>query len=514
MTLSLGKWRFTSRVGCSLLIVAPVVGRLASSAYADDLLPDIETGTLQIDVEFVGDFGGVRRGVTGIGHAGDGSGRLFFSERGGNLIIIDNGTVLPDPFLDLSDSVLITPGTPGLLGFAFHPDYADAKANGFGKVYTYHSEPADTAPADFPRTEEVSSQNVITEWQVSQADPDLIDVSSCREIYRADHIAHNHGGGMLAFGLDGYLYTMIGTPSVVWRDAQSLDNIYGKMLRIDPIDPALTVGSPDAISANGMYRIPADNPFVAEPGAVGEIYAIGLRHPWRFSIDRLTGTPFAGDVGPSDIEEVDAVQAGGNFGWPYLQGTFSGPREPPDPPPTMIDPMAQYDHDDGAAVIGGYVYRGSAIPSLQGKYVFGDLTTSSHSHYGESGRLFWIDPFDEFDQLRDPSEVEIKEFLIGEDEDEDPEIAITTFGEDESGELYYAGVGPDTNDTTVMKIVASIDCPWDCDGSDDEIVGIDDFLAVLVQWSQNGTSCDFGAGAPGVGVHEFLAVLSAWGECP
>ena len=510
MTLSRtkGTCRLTSRLGGSLLIVAPLVWVFAPPARAGDFLPDIEMGTLQIDVQFVGDRAGVFEPATGLGHAGDGSGRLFLAERGGTLIIIDNGVVLPDAFLDLS--VIIGPDFLGLLGFAFHPDYADSKANGFGKLYTYSSEPAGTAPADFPRPETVFHQNVITEWQVSQADPNLIDVTSCREIYRADHVSGNHDGGMLAFGADGYLYITIGDPNNVWLEAQRLDNIYGKMLRIDPIDPALTAGSRDAISANGMYRIPTDNPFVAEPGAVGEIYAIGFRHPWRFSIDRLTGTPFVGDVGPDNIEEVDTVQAGDNFGWPYLQGTFNGFSTPPDPPPTMIAPITEYDHDDGRCVIGGYVYRGSAA-SLQGKYVFGDMTTGAVNFFDEPGRLFWIDPFDEFNQLRDPSEIETCEFLI---DDDGSEIAITTFGEDESGELYYAGIDPDTELVTVMKIVASIECPWDCDGSNDESVGIGDFLAVLAQWSQIGTSCDFGAGAPGVGVDEFLAVLSAWGDCP
>jgi hypothetical protein len=141
--LTKGNW-LTSRVGGSLLIVAPVVCVLALPARAGDLVPDIELGTLQIKVEFVADCPNVFQPATGLGHAGDGSGRLFLAERDGRVFIIDDGVVLPEPFLDLSASPIIGPGLHGLFGFAFHTDYADSKANGFGKLYTYHTGPPPT----------------------------------------------------------------------------------------------------------------------------------------------------------------------------------------------------------------------------------------------------------------------------------------------------------------------------------------------------------------------------------
>ncbi len=322
------------------------------------------------------------------------------------------------------------PGTfdeRGFLGLAFHPDFADN-----GLLYTYTSEPVD-GPADFstmPEGETANHQSVISEWQVPDpgAEEAVVDPATRREVLRIDEPQFNHDAGALTFGPEGNLFIALGDGGaaddqgvghVEGGNGQEPGNVLGTILRIDP--------SGDD-SANGQYGIPADNPFVGDADALDEVYAYGFRNPFRISFDRATGTLYAADVGQNDIEEVDVVVAGGNYGWPIKEGSFAFHQNGDDPGfvsdedpgvPGLIDPIAEYDHDEGIAVVGGFVYRGEQIPHLRGRYVFGDFLSPPH----EGGRLFQIRPNDRIGELRLKGEAFAPRRLLG-------------FGQDADGELY------------------------------------------------------------------------------
>ncbi len=437
-------------------------------------LPDIPFGRLAIELESVVIDRGIEQPLQ-VTNAGDGSDRLFIAEKFGEVRIVDSaGALSPQRFLDLSAEVF-TQGSRGLLGMTFHPGFSDLQSPGHRKFYTYHTVAVDAgATEDFSGPGASTHQNLLTEWQVDVNDPNAIDVTTRREIFREGHPGNIHSGGGLEFDADGYLNITIGTPIAL--QAQNLGNVLGTVLRIDPLDPAVTPSSLDPVSGNGNYRIPLSNPFLADGEALDEIFAYGFRHPYRMSIDPITQLRFVGDVGEAKIEEVDVAVAGGNYGWSYMEGTFPGPTSLPEMPPVMLDPIAQYDHDDGRSVIGGFVYRGSALPELEGKYVFGDLTTGTGSFFSQPGRLFYIDPYDELGEIKDPNDVQIREFVITSGNGT-PELALLSFGLDEQGEIYIVGFGTtdgvNDNQGTVRKIVSArllmlgdMDCDDDVDFDD------------------------------------------------
>jgi glucose/arabinose dehydrogenase len=396
-------------------------------------LPRIPLGPIGIEVQAVAT--GLAAPIDLIS-AHDGSGRLFIVEQTGKVRILRNGAILPTAFLDVGGR-LIASGERGLLSVAFHPGFSDATSPGFHKLYTYTSEPV-SGGADFtvPITGSFDNQGVLAEWKVSMGNPNVVDPATRREIFRLDHPESNHNGAKLAFrASDHYLYISIGdggggndvgsghAPNV--GNGQSIDRVLGKVLRIDPLSPALTPMSVDAVSANGKYRVPRTNPFVGRTG-VDEIYAYGFRNPFRYSFDPPTDRLVLADVGQNSVEEVDIVQRGGNYGWNRKEGSFlfnpntGGISPDPNPNPALIDPVAEYGHDDGAAVIGGFVYRGTSIPALTGKYFFGDLVGPSGS-----GRLFYADL----------SSGAIQEFRIG-STNRMLGAALHSIGEDDNHELY------------------------------------------------------------------------------
>jgi glucose/arabinose dehydrogenase len=426
-------------------------------------LPLIEQGSIRVKLATV---------VTGLTapleltSAADGTGRLFIMQQTGQVLILQGGAILPTPFLDVSSRLV--PLTPeyderGLLGFAFHPDFNNASAPGYHKIYTYTSEPVD-GPADFtvPNPSPFDHQDVLAEWQVSATDPNVIDPSTRREVLRIDHPQFNHNGGKLAFrDTDRYLYISIGdggnandvgdghTP--IKGNGQDKHTVLGKVLRIDPLDPALTEGSPDRISANRKYRIPLTNPFLNQP-VVHEIFVWGLRNPYRFSFDPILDQLIIGDVGQNNVEEIDLGVSGLNYGWHRKEGTFlfdpdDGTIRPdPNPDPRLVNPVAQYSHFDGIAVIGGFTYRGTQVPLLANRYIFGDLFGSTGS-----GRLFYTHlgngPILEF-QMGDPNPL-LGSFLKG-------------FGQDDSDELYVmidSNIGPSGTGGQVLKIVQAEEQP-------------------------------------------------------
>jgi len=418
---------------------------------ADPIPQRIVKGDITIELQTIVD--GLAAPL-GLAAPDDGSRRMFVYDQAGLAWVVTEGAgKLPTPLLDVS-SRLVPLGNydeRGLLGLATHPDFAQ-----YPLIYTYTSEPID-GPADFvsvmPAGVTNNHQSVIAEWRMSAVDPNQVDPASRREILRIDQPQSNHNGGTLRFGPDGLLYISLGDGGrandvadghVPGGNAQSLQRIYGKLLRID-VD--------GTNSANGKYGIPKDNPFVGQ-NAVQEIYAYGLRNPFTYSFDRLTSDLYVGDVGQRNIEEVDLVVKGGNYGWNVKEGSFwfdsvsqnigrvvTGPVRPV--PPDLIDPIAEYDHSDGSSVIGGYVYRGNQVPVLQGRYVFGDWG----SFAAPSARLFFLDP-----------NSGIKELRIGL-ADRPTNFWLRGFGEDSDGELYVFGsrvLGPSGNTGEMFKIVPSL----------------------------------------------------------
>ncbi len=283
-------------------------------------------------------------------HAGDGLGRVFVVERRGVIRVFPNDPAAATAvkFLDIHSKVL-TSGERGLLGLAFDPDY---ETNGF--FYVRYSTHTMTLGADH--------RDVLSRFLVSAGDPDLADPLSETVLLSFDQPFSNHHGGMIAFGPDGMLYLAIGdggNQHDPLEHAQDLGSIFGKILRLTP---------------DG--GIPPDNPFVGQAGAREEIWAYGFRNPWRFSFDRVSGDLWCGDVGQNDIEEVDIVRKGENYGWDLYEGTKEHENPHNIPLSATTVPVRQYGHDKGRAVTGGYVYRGQDVPSLVGTYVYGDFVTS------------------------------------------------------------------------------------------------------------------------------------------
>ena len=290
----------------------------------------------------------------------DSSGRLFVIEQPGTIRIIQAGTLVSMPFLDITSRVA-SGGEMGLLGLAFHPDFAQNR-----RFFV-----------DYTSTAGGTLHTVIAEYHASGTDPNLADPAES-VILTVDQPYENHNGGQIVFGPDGFLYIALGdggSGGDPLGNGQSLSTLLGKLLRID-------VGS-------APYAVPPDNPFVGQAG-MDEIWAYGLRNPWRFSFDRGTGRLFLADVGQSDFEEVDIVTRGGNYGWGVMEGNHCYP-----PPSATCDmtgltlPIAEYGHDEGDSITGGFVYRGPLITRLRGTYVFGDFISGNIWGLSEDSPGVW-----------------------------------------------------------------------------------------------------------------------------
>ena len=326
----------------------------------------------------------------GITHAGDGTGRLFIVERGGRIWLVKSGASQKTLFLDVSDRVITAGGEQGLLGLAFPPDYA-----GKGYFYVHYSGSPD-------------GRTVVSRIRLS-SDPDSADPATEEVLLTTAQPFGNHNGGQMQFGPDGYLYIGLGdggSGGDPLKKAQDLTSLLGKILRID------------VESGAEPYGTPSDNPFVNDPSAASEIWALGLRNPWRFSFDRTTGDLYIGDVGQSSREEVNVQAAGSpggeNYGWSIMEGT--GCFGNPSCDTTGISlPVVEYDHSEGeCSVTGGSVYRGDAFPAMRGIYLYGDFC---------SGRIWGLQRQGAFWE---------NVFLL------DSPYLISTFGEDEAGSLYLA----------------------------------------------------------------------------
>jgi glucose/arabinose dehydrogenase len=332
----------------------------------------------------------------------DNSGRIFICEQTGKIKIIKNGKINDKPFLDVSsilDKVNKIYSEKGLLGIAFHPKY---KNN--GRFFIYYSAPE--ADKDF------DNKSVLAEYKVS-SDPDKADGGSQKIIIEIKHPESNHNGGQLVFGPDGFLYIGLGDGGGTGDkhgsigNAQSLTALLGKILRID-------------VDTKSPYAIPRDNPFVNNKNARHEIWAYGLRNPWRFSFDKKTGTLFCADVGQNKWEEIDIIEKGKNYGWRIMEGTHCYNPEANCNPQGLEFPIAEYSHKEGISVIGGFVYRGKNA-QMKGKYIFGDW----------KGNMFYLE--------EKGGRWERNNLMIEGKRENNLGININSFGEDEKGEIYILG---------------------------------------------------------------------------
>jgi glucose/arabinose dehydrogenase len=307
----------------------------------------------------------------------DGSGRLFVIEKVGRIRIIENGQLLEAPFLDISERVGSNGNEQGLLGFAFHPQYQEN-----GRFFVNYTD--------------TRGDTVISRFQAT-SDPNVADPNSEVLLFGFDQPFPNHNGGVMVFGPDGYLYIGSGDGGAAgdpMGNAQNTDTMLGKILRVD-------------VDSAEPYAVPSDNPFG------NEVWAYGLRNPWRMSFDKATGDLYIGDVGQGEWEEIDFLPTGSpggaNFGWDHREGAHDYEGGGPE---GMIDPVAEYSHPEGGcSVTGGHVYRGS-MSEWNGIYLYGDYCT---------GMIWGLIQIDGGWQTQ---------LLF------DVDVTITSFGQDDEGEIY------------------------------------------------------------------------------
>jgi len=327
--------------------------------------------------------------MTNLVQPDDTSDLIFVTEQRGVIYAFSaNNSQQADIFLDITDRVNRGGEEEGLLGLAFGPDYRE---NGYFYVYYSAADP---------------TRSVLSRFSLDQENTDVADPESEVIIMEVEQPFSNHNGGQLAFGPDGYLYIGLGDGGGAGDpqgNGQNLGTVLGSILRIDV----------SGLSAPGDYEIPADNPFVGTEGARAEIWAFGLRNPWRFSFDLETGLLWAGDVGEHEREEIDIITKGANYGWNIMEGSHCYSPATGCNQSGLTLPLVDYDHSQGCSVTGGYVYRGDQVASLQGYYIYGDYC---------SGNI-WA--------LAYNGSVVTENILLV-----DSGLSITSFGEDPAGNLY------------------------------------------------------------------------------
>jgi glucose/arabinose dehydrogenase len=341
--------------------------------------------------------------VTHAGEASSGASRLFVVEKGGRIYLVENDVVQPTPFLDITDRVGSGGSEQGLLSVAFPPDFTAS-----GLFYVDYTD--------------LRGDTVIARYRLLAGDPRQVDPNTEQKILQIEQPAANHNGGQLQFGPDGYLYIGMGDGGRAgdpWGNAQNPGALLGKMLRIN-------------VTGVDTYTVPGDNPFLGRAGARPEIWALGVRNPWRFAFDRATGDLYMADVGQNQYEEVDVQPAaspgGENYGWNVMEASHCF--EPPAGCDSagLVAPGAEYDHTQGCSITGGYVYRGTRYPQMAGVYFFGDFC---------SGNIWG---------LRQEASGEWKMVLLLK-----TGVSISSFGEDSTGEIYVVGY----RDGIIYRLVAT-----------------------------------------------------------
>jgi glucose/arabinose dehydrogenase len=448
------------KIGRTLACAAATALLTAGSfTVAQAQTPSIPPGDLTINLQSV--CSGLTSPVLGT-HAGDHSGRLFVVDQTGKIFVFDTerGVCLAQPYLDLSAKVVtLNAGYDerGLLGLAFHPDF---RSN--GRLFVRYSSPRTGAAGEPCAAPPFGCHaEVLAEYRVRDPRANVAEVIGERVLLRVDKPQFNHNAGDVVFGRDGYLYFGLGdgggandglsdvppTHGPI-GNAQNLDSLLGKMLRID-------VNHKDA---GKEYAIPRRNPFAGSTPGADEIYAYGFRNPFRFSFDEGWGGDrrlILGEVGQNKFEEIDVVVKGGNYGWVVNEGFHCfDPKGPNTPPATcpgagargepLLKPVAEYNHGDGIAIVGGYVYRGTRSPALWGKYIFGDF---SRAFAPGNGRLLFADA--------DGAMADLFEFRLG-DANAPLGKYLKGLGRDERGEIYVltsTRLGPTGSTGEVHRLI-------------------------------------------------------------
>jgi glucose/arabinose dehydrogenase len=343
--------------------------------------------SLAISTELVQVFSGLNSPVY-ITNAHDGTNRLFVIEKPGRIRVAQPGATATSVFLDISAKVLSSGSEQGLLGLAFHPQFATNRR--FFVNYTRRPDGA----------------TVVAEYQASQSNGNVTDANETVLLVIAQPFA-NHNGGMIEFGRDGFLYIGLGdggSANDPGNRAQNINELLGKMLRIDV----------DRREGSQPYSTPSDNPFAGSTAGRDEIYAYGLRNPWRFSFDRVTGELYAADVGQGAREEINIITRGGNYGWRVMEGNSCSNNDPAlCNPSRFVAPITEYNHSNQrCSITGGYVYRGAQASLPLGSYVYGDFCT---------GEIFLL------------SNGASSVFM-------NTNLSISSFGEDEAGEIYVVSL--------------------------------------------------------------------------
>jgi glucose/arabinose dehydrogenase len=361
----------------TVLVAASIVASCVSERVTPGPPLDVSLRAVQV-------ASGLTNPLFLIAPAGDN--RLFVVEQVGRVRIMRNGALLPEPFLDIRSRVS-TGGEQGLLSIAFHPQYA---SNGY--VYVSFTD--------------VDDDTKIERFTVSATNPDALDPASAQLVLAVTQPYENHNGGLVLFGPDGMFYVGLGDGGAggdPHNNGQSTTTLLGKLLRLD-----VNTGTP--------YAIPSGNPFIGQTGARPEIWALGLRNPWRFSFDRVAGNLYVADVGQNQWEEIHVVpsnRAGVNYGWRVLEGTRCYDATTCNAQGLEL-PVLEYSHDEGCSITGGVVYRGSLIPSIAGHYFYSDYCTGFlRSFRYENGQA-----------------VDRRSWSVG------SLGMVLSFGEDLAGELY------------------------------------------------------------------------------
>lgn len=472
-----------------LLLIWSIVS--AANGQPVDPIPDISVGdirirpklfstSLPVEQEFITPVFTQRVGPTDFAEIPNGGGNRVITTYGGFVFLTDGyGNLFPDMFLDLgtvgsvSHNVNFEFGDAhGLTTIVFHPDFANQDREGYGHFYTIEPESSTAGIADFSDSVRngIHHQEALYEYQLgshSATTCDLACVTSKRELLRVTQPGWHHNLGDMAFDDNSYLYVSSGDGStagtnepVMSDNSRILSNVFGKILRIDPLS---TSGD------NDQYGIPSDNPFSDGVGGnLDEIYAYGLRNPYRISFDSLTGDLFTSETGELAIESVNKIKPGGNHGWNLKEGSFVYDRFTKEitvdadtngngqgdlaEQNSLVDPVLEYDRQDGVAIIGGVLYRGNRIPELKGHYVFADFT----------GRLFY----------GNPSTGERFEFQLADNADPLP-FQIHSINQDAAGELYVLGIRK-LSDEQFDGIVLTLGTVSEHDCNNDDVLDVFD----------------------------------------
>ena len=374
---------------CGSPVSRATPGIAAASTTPDAISPSASQPVVKLQAQRI--FPGLSfQRMTNIVQPQNSSDRLFVTEQKGVISYFSASQTQPTlhVFLDISGRVNSAGNEEGLLGLAFDPRYAQ---NGYFYVYYSAANPLRT---------------VVSRFSLAKANPDAADPQSEVVILEIGQPFSNHKGGQIAFGPDGYLYIGVGdggSEGDPEGNGQNLGTLLAKILRIDV----------SGVSKPGDYKIPVDNPFLNTAGARPETWAYGLRNPWRFSFDALTGQLWAGDVGQDKYEEIDIIVKGGNYGWKIMEGFHCYSPANGCNQSGLTLPVLEYDHSQGCAVIGGYVYRGAKIPALLGRYIYADYC---------SGNIWAFDP--------NGSTATANTLLVK------TGLGITSLGQDSAGDLY------------------------------------------------------------------------------